>query len=33
MRGKPAIAEAGSAGGPVDESVQVRIDQELRDFE
>ena len=32
-RRKPAMAEAGSAGSPLDESLQVRIDQELRDFE
>jgi cytochrome c-type biogenesis protein CcmH len=33
MRRKPAMTEAGSAGGPLDESLQLRIDQELKDFE
>jgi cytochrome c-type biogenesis protein CcmH len=33
MRRKPALAGAGSPGGPLEESIQARIDQELRDLE
>jgi cytochrome c-type biogenesis protein CcmH len=33
MRRKPALAGAGSPGRPLEESIQARIDQELRDLE
>jgi cytochrome c-type biogenesis protein CcmH len=33
MRAKPATAEAGSPGRPLDESLRIRIDQEVRDLE
>jgi cytochrome c-type biogenesis protein CcmH len=33
MRRRPNMAAAGPVGSPLDESLRVRIDQELKDFE